>query len=161
MAELVAAARSVLLADAGFATLIGTDIGQDPAGQPYADAWISEGLDDAGMPVHDVNGTGTSALSINVREPWATPNLYNSARFRTLQVLIYSDQTPGQRDASDRCERVSDAVIACLHDPGNARHWWAQFYVVACSLSADLSVMDVPTINGAVRGELRFDVTMG
>ena len=158
MIDVVQAARAHLLTVPSFAALIGTDVGTDTTW----DAWVTEGLDDSGLPPISFEGTGTSVLSINLREPWAAPNRHNSMRFRTVQVLIFSAPTTGQADARARCERVSDAVIDAFHDPANVVHWWGPtmtgLFVIDCVLGRDLIMVDVPSMAGPVRGELRFDL---
>jgi hypothetical protein len=175
MEEVLIAARRKLLAASGFAALIGTDVGKDSL-EPgkysgaFEDGWVFRGVDVANKPERDPSATGTSTVSIAMRDRWGGPNQHNTLRFPQLQFTILSDMARptadngliGQRDAELRCDRVASAIIKEFNDVGNMNHWWTSTtYIVSCLLYQDLIIRDVPDMDGLVRGELRFSLELG
>lgn len=174
MEDVLVAARRKLLASPGFSALIGTDVGRDSM-EPgkysgaFEDGWVFRGVDVANKPERDPSATGTSTVSLAMRDAWGGPNDHNTARFRQLQFTILSDMARptsdngliGARDAELRCDRVAKAIVDEFNDVGNQNHWWPNnTYVVSCLLYSDLIIRDVPDMDGLVRGEVRFALVL-
>jgi hypothetical protein len=170
---LTLAAISRLIANPGFAALLGTDVGTDVThgkaypDQIYADGWVFVGQGQDGRPVRDPTGTGTSAVTMDMYgAPWGPPNNYNTAQFPVLRVITWSDPTRADpstggslvavHDAEDRCNRVRKAIIDTFHDPLNIVHAWGSTQVISCVLGSKLALRDVYPYDGLVAGELRF-----
>jgi hypothetical protein len=170
MEDVLIAARRKLLASPYFAPLIGTDVGRDSM-EPdkysgaFEDGWVFRGVGVTNNPERDVSFTGTSAVSIAMRDRWGGPNNHNTLRFPQLQFTIFSDNSRNDgdnglltaRDAELRCDRVGAAIYAEFHDALNLNHRWPNdVYMVSCLSYSDLIIRDVPTLDGLVRGEMRF-----
>lgn len=171
MSLLGEAAVVKILAAPAVQALIGTDIGQDDTGQPYAAGWVFRSSDNEMSGYRDPEGTGKASIVVAEREGWTSPNAYNTARFPTLFIVVYADSTrvlngssltPTQRDARDRCQRIFDAVDPLFHDVANKDHHWPlNQYVVSCMRQTELTMVDVLNGDGKCQGISRYSVTLG
>lgn len=179
--QLLAACRRTLIAYPAFADLIGTDVGTDTTmssiypDQAYADGWLMQGINQDGNPARAVQGTGTSAVTLNCRGGWGAANDHNTARFPQLLVFVWSDLTrPNNdngmiqaRDAEQRCGRVAEAIENLFHDPANHLGFIgtpADFpphgvFIHKSVQGMQLNITDVPNGDGVVKGEIRFNLT--
>ena len=157
--QLTAAARGRLISDPTFVALLGTDVGTDDVS---AQPWVFQETDTTSRPSADIEKSGQAAVVLGLRRSSMTASR-TSMRFTTLLVSIWADDsrppdgtwTP---DARDRCERVANAVVSTLNQVGDNGGLWGELYVVACHLQSDLSILDVPTMDGPVMGQMAFDV---
>jgi hypothetical protein len=153
------------------AGLIGDEVGRDGSGGqpsgPFSDGWLFAGFDNDGNPLRRVEGTGLSAITIQSRDSWAV-NEHNTQEFPVLVVSIYTDclrdgmGNVASRDADMRCRRIAKVVRSTFHLPAGPNGDWPGGVRVTSSLSVqDLSLMDIPDSDGAVRGVLRFHLALG
>jgi len=152
--------------------LIGKD-GQDgaPAGV-YSEGWVFPGLDADGRPLRPVEGSNKVSVTIMERDQWGS-NAHNTMVMPVLRILIFADtvrdpngNTAG-RFADLRCRKVAGFIDKVFHDAANKNHWWnvgksEEMYVVACyrTPGGGLNVTDIPDNDYAVRGDLRYEVSL-
>lgn len=172
--DVLKSARRKLLRSPKFISLLGTDVGQDSMfpgvyGGGFNDAWLFYGIGETSAPERSPANTGTSAITMDLRTNWGTPNFYNTADFRILRFTIYSDLSRtsldsngliAARDAEDRCDRIAQAIKSEFDDVANETHWWDDVYINNCSLYTALTIMDEPGEDGLVRGDIRFKLTL-
>lgn len=165
MQDVVVSARRKLLADAGFVSLIGADVGKDAPGGAYTDGWLFKAVDDAYSPDRNPRNSGTSAVVLGMRGPsWTAPNVNHTLRFPTLDFRIYSDSTRSadltlliQRDADYRCDRVATAIKNVFNDVANNDHNWPNgVFIVSCVLWTDIKIHDIDNEDGLVAGDMTF-----
>jgi hypothetical protein len=162
------AAVEMLLADAGFQALIGTDVGADEPGGLYESGWVFPGVSSTGRPLRDPTGQGTSAVTLDMwGDTWSPPNAHNTLEFPTLRAIVWSDPTRptddngliAVRDAEARCGRVKSEISRVLNDTLGVNHDWPNgVRVGSCILGTETPLRDVPPYDGLVAGELRFHV---
>jgi hypothetical protein len=164
--DLLAGARRTLLADANFAALIGVDVGADPAGQPWADGWVFRGQTANNDPTRNPAGSGKASVTMQMRDPWGSPDSYHSQQFRLLRFSIWADCTRAAldptlivtRDAELRADRIATAIRAVFHNPANALHTWSGVPIISSVEYGQLHISDVPSQDGLVEGALSFAV---
>ena len=104
--DFMASLRIKLINSPFVSPLIGTDIGSDTMfGSEYngafADGWIFRGQGDAGAPARNPENSGTSAVTLNFRDPASGTRTSGGLRFgpapttsaRRLIIYIFSDVT--------------------------------------------------------------------
>lgn len=164
MESILKAARKKLLANAEFAALIGTDVGQDDSGS-FTDGWVFFGVGDSAAPMRNPANTGLSTVSFNMRDPWSSPNLHNTLSFRLLRFSVLSDMTRiagkpgliGTRDAEFRCDRITKAIVKTFNDVGNVDHHWPDgVFIVSSVLYHEPIIRDVINEDGLVEGDFSF-----
>lgn len=171
MSLLGQAAVEKILASTAVQALIGTDIGQDATGEgPFTAGWVFRSHDNEMSPYRDVQATGKACIVVAERESWTSPNLYNTAQFPTLFIVIYADSaratngtsiTPAQRDSRDRCQRVHQAVHPLFHDAANQDHNWPLgLRVISSVCQSELTMLDVINGDGKVQGVARYSISL-
>jgi hypothetical protein len=167
--DVVASARVRLVGALVAANLVGPVVGADGVGTqpvgPYSDAWVFPAAEEDGRPLRAVESTGLTAVTLHVKDEWGA-NVHNTMHFPVLTVLIFADCSrdpegnPTARDAELRCKAVAKVIDKTLHDPANVNHDWPLGLRVHSCLreSMGLTIMDIPNGDGAVRGQLRYDV---
>jgi hypothetical protein len=168
------AAVARILADSVFQNLVldgyvGTDAEDtDDDATKIAKAWVFHSTDDEGVPPRDVEGSGTSCISVDDRGDWAISNKHNTMGTPRLRVMIYADATRAsdgsvaQEDGVLRCKHVFKRIDRLFHNPLNRpedQRWLDDFYVHASVASSIFEVQDVPkTESGSVvRGERTYE----
>lgn len=164
--DLVSSAITKLLAALNTWGLIGTVVGQDPAGKAFPDGWVFAGFDDDGRPFRDVEGTGRAAIVIHDRNEWGV-NQHNTARFPLLMVIIFADSSRAAdgtitfRDGILRAKLVNKVVTETFHDAANEDHEWpGGLLVISCVKADGTDFTDVPNAEGVVRALTRFEVAL-
>ena len=149
--------------DPAFAALVGTVIGSDAT---YGDGWVFQGLDASGGSYRAVEGTGKCAVSVTARDSWGA-NQHNTQEFPLLRIFIWADATrtvkgaPTSRGADAKAWQVWEVIRPLFHDPGNRTHVWGDLNITSSLVRQDLSIMDMPGTEAAVRGAATIEVALG
>lgn len=170
--------------------LIGQDgVDNHPAG-PYSEAWVFPGLDNEGRPLRDVEGSNKCSVTILGRDHWNSNqhNTMNMPVLRFLiygDTVRQADGNPAGRMADLRVKKVAKLIDHTFHIADNFAgerrrlreldlletnpdgHLWnpgkaEELYVIAClrSPGGGLNMMDVMDNDYAVRGDLRYEVSL-
>lgn len=164
--------------------LIGKD-GQDGAkAGVHNEGWVFPGLDNEGRPLRPVEGSNKVSVTLLNRDHWNT-NQHNTMSMPVLRILIHADtvrQSDGNtagRYAELRVRKVAEFIDGVFHGADNggyARtqgwdgpdgHVWnpgksEELYVIAClrTPGGGLNIMDIPDNDYAVRGDLRYEISL-
>lgn len=120
--------------------------------------------DDDGKPVREIGESGKCAIVVAHSSTWALPNPHNTAHFPTLRIIIYADHTRDatgiiiKQDASDKLKKIYRVVDSILHDPAHKHTTWGDFRVHDCIGGSTLQIMEMPTYDGSVWAELRYNI---
>lgn len=167
MQEILTSARRKVITSSHVTPLIGVDIGKDQTGA-FTDGWIFLGHDDWNTPERNPSNTGKASVTLSMRNPWTTPSMHNTAKFRLLRVHIMADMSrptdtrlTGTKDAEFRCDRIASAIVKELHDVANKDHLWPNgVFVISCVQFTELAIVDVNDQDGLVSGDLTFALTL-
>jgi hypothetical protein len=157
-----------IVADPAFTALVGTDIGRDPkVTDAWHGGWVFQGYADDGGLYRTVEGTGKAAVVLLGRDTWGGPNQHNTAEFPLLRIHVFADCSRNKdgstaaRDQDERCYRVWNVLRPLFHDAANHVEYWDDLRIVSSVVQQDLSLMDVPSGDGLVRGSATVAVVLG
>lgn len=154
-------------ADAGLLALVadGT-IGADATGAyPAPKGWIFRDINDE-RPPRNVEGTGKAAVLLGYWSHWSNQVRHHTTKFPILSVFIYADPTrdasgsPIAQDAESKVGKVWKEIDRLFHDAANKIHMFDTLRIVSSVESSPLGILDIPDGDGAVRGTVRYDITL-
>jgi hypothetical protein len=165
------------MADAGLLALVTpntstvnklTPIGKDPDATPnnaYESGWIFRDINDQ-RPPRSVKNTGWASVLLSQYDHWSNQVRHHTTKFPILTVFIFADVTrdgsgsPIAQDAEEKVRRVWKEIDRLFHDAANRIHAFDTLRIVSSVESSPLSILDVPDGDGAVRGTVRYDITL-
>lgn len=155
-------------ADAGLLALV-TDgtIGKDADGGAYdaPQGWVFRDINDQRAP-RPIEGTGKASVLFSQFDHWSNQTRFHTSKFPILTVFIFADVTrdgsgsPIAQDAEDKVRRVWREIDRLFHDAANEIHMFDTLRIVSSVESSPLSILDIPDGDGAVRGTVRYDITI-
>ena len=135
--------------------------------------WIFRSNTTNGYPPVNVEGTGSSAITLAHADEWARKNKGHTLIFPTIKVFYHCDATreseinaPEELDGRDKCLTLHKAVCKMMHNkkgPGGFMYWGAEgdlppLRVVSSYSGIDLKMDSRPELDGMVEGYATFEL---
>ena len=134
-----------------------------PAFSKYG--WIFRDVNDE-RPPRNVESSGKAAVLFGYWSHWSQQVRHHTTKFPILSVFIYADPTrdaggsPIAQDAESKVRKVWKEIDRLFHDAANKIHMFDTLRIVSSVESSPLSILDIPDGDGAVRGTVRYDITL-
>ena len=145
-----------------------------PYSGPYP-LWIFRGFQQSGAPYANVEGTGTSSITLEHTGSWGGGNRGNFLQFPEITVYYHCDVTrdsvvgaPIALDARDKCLTLHKEVTRLLHlvdkgtggylEVGAKEDGSKPLLVVSSTKGQDISIRESPNGDGMVQGLATFEL---